>query len=249
MEMDGKVALVVGGASGIGEGVSKVLAAAGARLVLADVNVEGGRAVVEAIRATGAEASFVEVDVRDQGACNAMVAHVLATYGTLDAAANVAGFAHVPTPVHLIEDAVWRSVWEVDLLGVVHCMKAQVPVLIERGKGSIVNIASGAGLHGTPHMGAYAAAKFGVVGVTKTAAAELGPNNIRVNAVCPGLVDTQSRFRDVPADFDWESMITNPMGRMGKPSEIGDLVMFLASDRSTWITGEAISIDGGLYCA
>jgi NAD(P)-dependent dehydrogenase (short-subunit alcohol dehydrogenase family) len=247
MRMDGRVVIVTGGASGLGEACCTGFAAAGASILVADFDVRCGRGVADSLTANGASADFAAVDVSDEQACADMVAFAVRRFGGLDCAVNCAGIAHMPTPIHEIEEAVWRRVWEVDALGVAFCMKYEIPMLLERGAGSIVNVASGAGLHGAKGMAAYVAAKHAVVGMTKNAAIELAPHRIRVNAICPGLIETSTMAKDLPAGMNWADMVSNPTGRLGQPHEVADMALWLASDRSTFVNGEAISIDGGMY--
>ena len=247
MLLQGKSAIVTGASSGIGEALAEGFAAAGARLVLADINEAAGRAVTARLVAGGAQAVFLPVNIVKEDQCAAMVALAEETYGGLDCAVNCAGLAHAPTPLHEIEEAVWRHVWEVDTLGTAFCLKHEIPALRRRGSGSIVNIASGAGTHGAVNMGAYVAAKHAVVGLTRNAALENAPHEIRVNAVCPGLILTETANQVLPPGMSWEDLVTNPSNRNGAPSEVANLCVWLASDMSTFITGETIAIDGGKY--
>jgi NAD(P)-dependent dehydrogenase (short-subunit alcohol dehydrogenase family) len=247
MRLDGKVAIITGAAAGIGEACSEVFAEAGAALVLADKDAAGVRKVAERLAAGGAKVEAITVDVSDREACQAMVALAVERFGGLDCAVNNAGVAHTPAPIHEIDEAVWRRVWEIDALGTAFCLKYEIPAMLQRGGGSIVNIASGTGTHGAKHMGAYVGAKHAMVGITRTAAIELAPQGIRVNAVCPGLTATERNNQNLPKGMRWQDIVVNPMGRMGEPREIANMTLWLASDYSTFVTGEAIAINGGRY--
>jgi len=247
MRLDGKVAIITGAAAGIGEACCDAFVEAGAAIIVADHNEAGVRKVAERLAAGGAKVDAIAVDVADEQACEAMVALAVERFGGLDCAVNCAGIAHTPTPIHEIDVATWRRVWEVDALGLAFCLKYEIPAMLRRGGGSIVNIASGAGTHGAKGMGAYVGAKHAAVGITRTAAIELAPQGIRVNAVCPGLIATTNNNQNLPAGMKWEDIVSNPTGRMGEPREVADITLWLASDRSGFVTGEAIAINGGKY--
>ncbi|HUD92706.1 SDR family NAD(P)-dependent oxidoreductase [Sphingobium sp.] len=247
MRLDGKVAIITGAAAGIGEACCDVFAAAGAAIVVADYDEAGAHMVARRLADKGASAVSIAVDVSDEQACADMVALAVKRFGGLDCAVNNAGIAHTPTPIQEIDVALWQRVWEVDALGVALCLKHEIPALLKRGGGSIVNIASGAGTHGARHMGAYVAAKHAAVGITRTAAIELAPHRIRVNAVCPGLIATARNNQNLPTGMKWSDLVSNPTGRLGEPHEVANMALWLASDRSTFVNGEAIAIDGGKY--
>jgi len=245
---DGKVALVTGGASGIGLATAKAFARDGARVVIVDRNREAAERAAAEI---GAAASAFAADVTDFASCEAMVAHALEHFGALHIAFNNAG---VPTPIGTeFEDIPleeWRQVLGVNLDGVFHSMKAEVPALKASGGSAIVNTASVAGLVASPGMAGYVASKHGVAGLTKAAALDLIRHRIRVNAVCPGLIMTgmtavlQTR-PDTLAQF--ETGI--PIGRAGQPEEIAELVLFLASDAASYMVGALVTADGGVTLA
>lgn len=247
MLLQGKTAIVTGAASGLGEAIAEGFAAAGARLVIADVNEAGLRTVADRLAGGGAEVAVIALDISREQDCANMVALAEERFGGLDCAVNCAGVSHPPTPFEEIEEAVWRRVWEIDALGSAFCMKYEIPALKRRGRGSIVNIASGAGTHAAVNMAAYVSAKHALVGMTRNAALECAPLDIRVNAVCPGLVPTEAHNKLLPPGRRWEDMVSNPSNRNGKPHEIANIALWLASDMSTFVTGEAIAIDGGKY--
>lgn len=246
MRLDGKVALITGGASGIGEASAIAFAAAGASVMIADRDEDRGRAVAEIIAAAGRDSDFVALDVADEASVKAMVRATCERFGRLDCAVNSAGIANQPCALTDIAVALWEQIWRVDLLGVGLCLKHQIAAMIDDG-GAIVNIASDAGLFGAAMMAPYVAAKFGVVGITKTAALEYAASGIRVNAVCPGLIDTPMSRNSVSEGFDWSLVVNNPMKRLGEASEVADAALWLCSNRSSFVTGQAISVDGGLY--
>jgi NAD(P)-dependent dehydrogenase (short-subunit alcohol dehydrogenase family) len=246
--LEGKVALVTGGSSGIGRATAVLFAREGARVVVADVAVEGGQATVGAIRDAGGEAIFVRVDVSKAEEVQALIGRVVETYGRLDCAHNNAGIAGsgALTADYLQED--WDRILRVNLTGVWLCMKHEIPVMLAQGGGSIVNTASVAGLGGAPRLSAYVASKHGVVGLTRTAALEYAHAGLRINAVCPGWTRTPMVESALTARPDLEAQISasEPIGRMAAPEEIAEAVVWLCSDAASFVTGHAMVVDGGL---
>ncbi|HVT78254.1 MAG TPA: glucose 1-dehydrogenase [Acidimicrobiales bacterium] len=246
-ELQGKVALVTGASSGIGKATAMALAVAGADVVVADRDAVRGELVAADIQAKGGRSLFVRVDVADDESVGAMVDAALRHFARLDIAVNNAGIegASAPTAECSLEN--WHTTLAVNLTGVFHCMRHEIPALLETGGGSIVNMASVAGLVGFAASPAYVASKHGVVGLTKTAALDYA-GRIRVNAVCPGVIDTEmvARFtHDEPAAVA-AMQAMEPVGRLGRPEEIADACVWLASDSSSFVTGQAIAVDGGL---
>ena len=244
--VEGKVALVTGGASGIGRATALTFAREGAKLVVADMNADGGQQTVHMITENGGEATFVQVDVTSASAVEALISKTVETYGRLDCAHNNAGIwgglraltAEYP------EDR-WQQVIAVNLTGVWLCMKYEIPQMLSQGSGAIVNTASAAGLVGSRGISAYVASKHGVVGLTKTAALEYAQQGIRVNCVCPGMIQTpmtESALRDPARQAQ---IAARPMGRVGTPEEIAEAVVWLCSDAASFITGHAMTVDGG----
>jgi NAD(P)-dependent dehydrogenase (short-subunit alcohol dehydrogenase family) len=247
--LDGRVALVTGGASGIGRSSALALANNGARLVVADVLDEQGRETVDLIEAAGGEAMFVRADVSRRGDVEGLVRAAVETYGRLDCAHNNAGIEGIGPPgaeFHTLPDEAWDQVLSINLKGVWLCMQAEIAQMLTQGGGAIVNTASIAGLVGG-FGAAYGAAKHGVVGLTKTAALAYATRGIRVNAVCPGVIDTPmvARMRGRRADFEEVAIAGEPIGRLGRPEEIAAAVVWLSSDAASFVTGVALPVDGG----
>jgi NAD(P)-dependent dehydrogenase (short-subunit alcohol dehydrogenase family) len=245
-ELEGKVAIVTGAGAGIGRATAVALARDGASVLAADLHGHG-EDVAEEIRAAGGAAVFAAVDVADDGQVEAMVARCVEEFGGLDIAFNNAGIEGQPAPTHECTDDTWQRTLAVNLTGVWHCMRHEIPRMLERGGGSIVNCASIAGLVGFAGSPAYVASKHGVVGLTKTAALDYAEAGIRVNAVCPGVIETQMVQRVIDAAPDMEAMLkaSEPVGRLGRPEEIADAVLWLVRPGSAFVTGQAIAVDGG----
>lgn len=246
----GKVAIVTGGASGIGRRTAERLAAEGARVVVADRNAE---AAASAAPALGAERGIaVTVDVTDAGQCRAMVQAAVERWGGLDLLVNSAGIGALGA-IASLEEAAWDAVLDTNLKGTFLACQAAFPALVDRGGGSIVNLASLAGLKAPPGFAAYAASKAGVIQLTRILAMEGVKQGIRANALCPIWIDTPmvrahiDRSPDpVAARAQLESMV--PMGRMGTPDDVAGVALFLLSDEASFITGVALPIDGGAMC-
>jgi len=244
----GKVALVTGAGSGIGRAAALAFAREGARVVVADVTVDGGQETVRAIGEPGGEALFVRADVSVAQDVSAMVERVLTTYGRLDCAFNNAGIeGEMATTVECSEEN-WDRTIAINLKGVWLCMKHEIPHMLEQGGGAIVNCASIAGLVGFPNMPAYTASKGGIVQLTRTAALEYAQSGIRVNALCPGVIHTPMVDRITNSDPDTEAQFTamEPIGRMGTPEEMAEAAVWLCSDAASFITGHPLVADGGM---
>jgi NAD(P)-dependent dehydrogenase (short-subunit alcohol dehydrogenase family) len=244
-----KVALVTGGGSGIGRATALAFAGEGAKVVVADVSVEGGEGTVRLIGEAGGEALFVQCDVSKSMEVEAMIQRTNKAYGGLDCAFNNAGIGGDITSLPNYEEAIWDRVLRINLKGVWLCMKYEIPEMLKRGGGAIVSTSSVAGLVGHPDP-AYSASKHGVVGLTKTVALEYAKAGIRVNAICPGGVDTpllNTLFELMPAGADARKALLDmhPVGRFASPQEIAATVLFLCSDAASFMTGSILSVDGG----
>jgi NAD(P)-dependent dehydrogenase (short-subunit alcohol dehydrogenase family) len=244
--VEGKVVLVTGGGSGIGRATALKLAQEGATVMIADYVQEGGERTVKMIKDAGGSANFVHTDVSVARQVEAIVAKTLETYGRLDGAFNNAGIeGHIATTVDCSEENFDRII-SINLKGVWLCMKYEIPQMLKQGGGTIVNTASICGLVGLERMPAYNASKHGVIGLTRTAALEYAPKNIRVNCVCPGAIRTPMMERTLDRGASEQDMIAaEPIGRMGQPEEIAQGVVWLLSDAASFVTGHPMAIDGG----
>jgi NAD(P)-dependent dehydrogenase (short-subunit alcohol dehydrogenase family) len=245
--LEGKVTLVTGAGGGIGRATALVLAAAGARVMVSDVSTRRGEETAAMVRETGAEAEFCKADVSRGGDVEKLIAAAVSKWGRLDCAHNNAGISGQMALAAEDTEENWDHTLAVDLKGVWLCMKYEILQMLKQGGGSIVNTASTAGLLGAVRMGAYAAAKHGVVGITRTAALEYARSNIRVNAICPGVIGTPPILQWMENPQTKERLLSQePIGRAGRPEEIGNAVAWLFSDASSFVTGAAIPVDGGL---
>lgn len=247
--LQGKVALVTGSSSGIGRASALIFAREGAKVIVADVSVEGGEETVRQVKAAGGEALFVKADMGKASDVEAMVNKAVTTYGRLDCAYNNAGIEGKQLSVIDDTEENWERVLRINLIGVWLCMKYEIVQMRKQGAGAIVNTASDAGLLGVPRMGAYVASKHGVVGLTKTAALETAKTGIRVNAVCPGVIQTPmiERVGGQRPGMIERMVAGEPVGRAGKPEEIGEAAAWLCSDAASFVTGFAMPVDGGIF--
>ena len=247
--MDGKAALVTGAASGIGRASALALAREGAAVCLADIKEEDGAAAAKQINDMGGRAFYAHCDVTAADDIHAMVDATLERFGRLDAAVNNAGIAgSFDKRLHEADDAVFERVLAINLKAVWLCMKAELAPMLRQGGGSIVNMASVAGLIGAPKAAAYSASKHAVVGLTRSAALDYAQRGIRVNAVCPAYTDTAMVREGVAADPRLAQIMPRaiPMRRLGQPEEIAEAVLWLCSDAASFVTGHALTLDGGL---
>jgi len=245
-DVKGKVVLITGAASGIGAGHARVFGAAGVHVVGADIQAEQGEAVMQEVRDAGGEASFVELDVTSKAGWDAAVAHAKQVFGRLDYLINNAG---IYLPGSVIEETPesWQRMIDINQTGVLYGMQAALPVMLEAGGGAIVNISSLYGIIGSPGSVSYHATKGAVRLMTKAAALEHVQDNIRVNSIHPGQIDTPILANLTPeADAAIKARI--PMGRLGTPAEVARVSLFLCSDMASYITGEEVRVDGG-WCA
>jgi NAD(P)-dependent dehydrogenase (short-subunit alcohol dehydrogenase family) len=246
-DFEGRVVLVTGGASGLGQAAVGLLAAAGARLVIADLDLDRGAQVVEEAQAAGAEATFCRTDVTQEGDVAAAVATAVDRWGRLDGALNNAGTTGPSnlTVDYSLED--WNRVLALNLTGVFLGLKYEIPPMVAQGGGAIVNTASGAGLVGFAGLPAYVASKHGVVGLTRAAALEYVRAGVRVNAVCPGSTRTPMLEGFMGGDPKIERMMEQsaPIGRLARPVEIARAMVWLLSDAASFVVGHAFAVDGG----
>jgi NAD(P)-dependent dehydrogenase (short-subunit alcohol dehydrogenase family) len=246
MLLDQKVALVTGASSGIGRSIALAYASNGASVVVSDTNTTGGEETTRLIRNRGGKAVFAAADVASASDCEALVAVALAEYGRLDVACNNAGVGGdiAPTGGYPLES--WNQVIAVNLTGVFHCMRYEIPAMLRTGGGAIVNVASILGAVGFAGSPAYTAAKHGVLGLTKTAALDHATQGIRVNAVGPAFIRTPmiAALEDDAAARE-QLVAQHPMGRLGEPSEVAALVLWLSSDQASFVTGSYHPVDGG----
>lgn len=248
MLLQDKVALVTGGGEGIGRATCLRLAEEGARVVVADIRLAMAEATVALITAQGGDAYAVEVDVSNAAQVEAMVSAALAHYGRLDCACNNAAGGARNALLPDIKERDWDLCIDVTLKGVWLCLKYQIPAMLANGGGNIVNIASMSGEQGEAGLGAYSAAKGGVLALTKTAAAEYAQQNLRVNAINPGAIRTAGlqHYFDMVEGAEEKTAGTHAMRRVGEPSEIADAVVYLCSQQSSFITGHALNVEGGV---
>jgi NAD(P)-dependent dehydrogenase (short-subunit alcohol dehydrogenase family) len=242
--LEGKVAIVTGASRGIGAASARAFAAAGATVVLAARTAEAIAAIADEINASGGTALAVATDVVDPGSVERLVDRTVATFGRLDIAFNNAGAGQMPKPLAEISLAEFEVGLKANLYGVFLGMRYEIPAMLAAGGGAIVNMSSTAGLQGAPGMGPYAAAKQGVVALTKTAALDYGKSNIRVNAIAPGPIVNEQMSR-LPEDRLQQIARFIPLGRLGRTEEVARAAVWLCSDQASFITGSVLSIDGG----
>ncbi len=246
--LDGKVALVTGGSTGIGKASALAFAREGARVVVGDTNAEEGKRTVDEIVGSSGEAMFVRTDVSSSADVENLIRQATEAYGRLDCAFNNAGIiGSIATPSHEYSEEDWDRVIAVNLKGVWLCMKHEIPQMLQQGGGVIVNTSSIWGLVGANGYSAYVASKHAVAGLTKTAALEYIGSGIRINAVNPGPIETaitQSIFKAVP-EMQEQIITTTPIGRMGEPREVAEVVVWLCSEASSYVVVHTLLVDGG----
>ncbi len=245
LDFEGETAIVTGAASGIGRKTAERFGAEGANVVVSDVDADGGAETVERVDAAGGTATFVQADVSDAEDAEAMVREAVEAYGRVDVAVNNAGIEGETAPLDELSEDDWDRVLDINLKGTWLCLKYELPELVDGG-GAVVNVSSIAGLvaaGGAP----YVASKHGVVGLTRAAATQYADDDVRVNAVCPGVIDTPMVDRASEADPEGIEQFVGmqPLGRMGTPEEVANSVVWLCSDEASFVTGNAYPVDGG----
>ena len=242
----GKVAFVTGAANGIGRATALAFAREGASVVVADLSEQRNRETARMIEEAGGRALAVRCDVSREEDVKAALDQAVETFGRLDFAFNNAGVEQPLTAVADLTEEAWDRIVDVNLRGVFLCMRHEIPLMLEQGGGAIVNTSSGAGVKGIAGQAAYCAAKFGIVGLTKAAALDYAKAGIRVNAVCPGIIETpmMDRFSGGTPEGRARVIAQEPVGRMGRPEEIAAAVVWLCSDAAAFV-GHAMVIDGG----
>jgi len=245
--MSTRAIVITGAASGIGRATALEFAKQGDHIVLSDINIEGGQETLQLIRDLGVQAHFIKVDVSVDAEVKAMTQLCIDKFGRLDVMVNNAGIGLDLKYFDQIEDDHWHKVIAINQTGVFYCMRAALKIMVAQKGGCMINIASAAGIGAAPRMGAYAASKHAVVGMTKTAAHEYGKFNIRINCVCPSVIETPMGDGYVGAQPELKSMMLQavPMRRFGKSEEVAKTIAWLSSSDASYINGVAMRIDGG----
>lgn len=241
---NGKVAFVTGAASGIGRATAVAFAAEGARVAILDRTEDALRDTADAVRKAGGEVLVIACDVSEPEQVEAAVARTVEAFGRLDIAFNNAGVENKASPVAEIELDEWDRILDINLRGTFVCMKHELAQMVRQGGGVVVNTSSGAGIRGVAGGAAYAASKHAIIGLTKSAALDYAKSNIRVNAVLPGNIETPMMDRFTGGDIQ-KAIDLEPVGRLGKPEEIADAVLWMSADLGAFVTGASISVDGG----
>ena len=239
-----KVAFVTGAASGIGRATAVAFATEGARVAILDLTGDALAETADAVRNAGAEALVIACDVSQPEQVEAAIGQVVETFGRLDIAFNNAGVENKAAPVAEIELDEWDRILDINLRGTFVCMKHELAQMVRQGSGVIVNTSSGAGVRGVAGGASYAASKHAIIGLTKSAALDYAKQNIRVNAILPGNIETPMMDRFTNGDIQ-KAIDLEPVGRLGKPEEIANAVLWMSADLGGFVTGAAISVDGG----
>lgn len=256
LDMVGKVALVTGAGSGLGRASALLFAEKGAKVVVVDISAEDGQATVDLIKKAGGEAIFIKTDVTKSVDVKAMVEKTVEKYGRLDYAHNNAGISGPKALVEDFSEEAFDKVMEINVKGIFLCMKYEFPVMVKQGGGAIANTSSGAGLVGTERAIAYVASKHAIVGLSKAAALDYCKKGVRVNAVCSGIMNTPMTEKGIQDAIDASGLPREkieagliagmiPLGRLGQPKEVAEAAVWLCSDAASFVTGAALSADGG----
>ena len=246
MRLENRVAIVTGGAAGIGEAICIRLAEEGSRVAILDIDIEGAQNTAQEIEKAGSEALALEVDVSKSAEVDTAVKQVISRFGTVDILVNNAGICQ-SAKINGMADELWDRTHDVNLKGVFLCCRAVIPHMKERRYGKILNISSILGLTGSPAMVHYGAAKTGVIGFTRGLATELGPYNINVNAVGPASIHTQLLEQETTPEVRERLQEKIPLRRIGDPIDVANAVLFLVSDEASYITGAVLPVDGGMH--
>ncbi len=241
-----KCAVVTGAASGIGQATAVLLGKHGAKVIVSDINEAAAEATVNMIEEAGGTAKFIACNVANKEEVKELMVQSIAAFGPVKFAVNNAGIGGVLSPLHEIKFENWDRMMAINLSGVFYCMKEEISAMLHHGGGNIVNVASLAGLGGVPGGSPYCAAKHGVVGLTRSASMEYAKLNIRVNAVCPGWTETAILDGLSPEMLETSVRRYVPMGRLGKPMEVAETILWLLSDKSSFVNGHCLAIDGGM---
>jgi NAD(P)-dependent dehydrogenase (short-subunit alcohol dehydrogenase family) len=243
--LDGKVTLVTGAASGIGRATALAFADEGARLAIADVSLEGLRQTAELLRAKKVDVIFDQVNITDGQQFQGFVGRAVAQFGRLDCAANVAGVTGTVALLADVDEADLRRTLEINVIGTWVCMQAEIKAMLASGGGAIVNVASCAGIRGFSRIAPYTASKHAVIGLTRAGALDYARLNIRINAVCPGFTLTAMIAQSGDRSNIEAAAAANPSGRVARPEEQANTIVYLCSDKASFLTGQAIAVDGG----
>jgi NAD(P)-dependent dehydrogenase (short-subunit alcohol dehydrogenase family) len=246
MTNEQRVAIVTGAASGIGRECALRFAQEGSQVVVSDIDQEGGNHTVQQIKENHGKAIFIKTNVADSQQCQALVSETIETYGRLDFACNNAGISGEENPTAQYSLESWKKVLDINLSGIFYCLKYEISAMLEIGGGAIVNMASVLGKVGFASAPAYVAAKHGIIGLTKAAALEYSAKGLRINVVGPGFIHTPM-ISDLEENQETHQMLVSlhPIGRLGKPEEVANLVVWLCSEQASFITGAYYPIDGG----
>jgi len=246
--MQNKVALITGAGSGIGRAAAQLFAKEGAKVVIADINVRGGKETMQSILDAGGEVSFVRTDVSKAADVEALVSNLIETHGRLDCAYNNAGILGDVVSVVDHNEETWDHVIETNLKGTWLCMKHQIPHMLKQGNGAIVNTTASAGVKGgSPNRSAYAASKAGIVSLSKCAAMEYAEYGLRINVICPSHTRSPmlEQFFELRPELEAEFIAQAPMGRIATPEEVAEGALWLCSDAASFVTGHVLAVDGG----